>query len=567
VVKFGKILASPTIKFKMIVLNVGLILTFLFCMVFALMQMSKIGEELEEIAEVDIPLTEVVTKITIYQLEQAVSFERAMRFGEVMGNDKNTQLHFRHAIEKFDELTGKVEVAIVKGRGVAGGARIAAYTDKARSEFKHVDEVLKKVAKEHASFIKNSQHAFTLLANGDLHEAMKVAELVEKEEDNLDHELESLLFELEEFTAEAAKTAEHDEQLAYKLLSIVTIVVVLIAAFFAFFITRGIINGLNRSVAVAESIASGNLKCEVYVTSSDELGKLQQAMKTMRDNLYEMVSEMNRSSVELASSTEELSAVTEQINQSIHVQQGQVQQSATAITELSATIQEVARNATSTAESANNANRAASDGQMVVQKTVEQIKNLASGVEGAALAINQVGLDSDSIGSVIDVIKDIAEQTNLLALNAAIEAARAGEQGRGFAVVADEVRTLAQRTQESTQVIEEMIVKLQSGAKNAVKVMEDSRDQAQLSVNQAALAGGSLDEIASAVIVISDMNHQIASAAEEQSSVSEEISQNIQKVNLSAEQNSTAMNEASTSTVNLSRLAVSLQQMISKFSI
>jgi methyl-accepting chemotaxis protein len=203
----------------------------------------------------------------------------------------------------------------------------------------------------------------------------------------------------------------------------------------------------------------------------------------------------------------------------------------------------------------------------VIDKVINAIGDLAKEVEKAAGVIQQLEGESKNIGSVLDVIKSIAEQTNLLALNAAIEAARAGEQGRGFAVVADEVRTLAGRTQESTSEIEEMITRLQSGANNAVKVMEEGKDMTQVGVEQAASAGEALQTINEAVTKISDMNTQIASAAEEQSAVTEEINRSIVNINQVAEQSATGAGHVASASDDLARLAEQLKGLVENFKV
>jgi methyl-accepting chemotaxis protein len=233
--------------------------------------------------------------------------------------------------------------------------------------------------------------------------------------------------------------------------------------------------------------------------------------------------------------------------------------------EMTATVRDVAKNAELAAESAGEANALTQAGQGVVATTVTGIGALAQEIDGAAGTIQTVKEDSVKIGSVLDVIRGIAEQTNLLALNAAIEAARAGEQGRGFAVVADEVRTLASRTQGSTQEIQGMIKSLQSGTEQAVAVMESSRSKAQASVEQAHQAGASLTAISRAVNNISDMNAQIASAATEQESVSEEINRNITIISQVANESAQGAEQINAASQDLARLATELQSAVAQF--
>jgi len=251
----------------------------------------------------------------------------------------------------------------------------------------------------------------------------------------------------------------------------------------------------------------------------------------------------------------------------VRTQRGEIDQVATAMNEMSATVQEVARNAEQAAHAAQNADQCAKSGALVATEAMGGIDALVSEVERSAGAIHELEAESENIGMVLDVIKGIAEQTNLLALNAAIEAARAGEQGRGFAVVADEVRTLASRTQKSTQEIHHMIERLQAGASNAVRVMEAARGKGKLGVEQVERAAESLAEIAGAVATINDMNTQIASAAEEQSAVAEEINRNVVNISHGSVQSARGTEQAALASGELARLATDLHQLVAQFKV
>jgi methyl-accepting chemotaxis protein len=281
--------------------------------------------------------------------------------------------------------------------------------------------------------------------------------------------------------------------------------------------------------------------------------------------VHDVISNARQAAEQLSSSATQLSQITVETSQDVQKQLAETDQTATAINEMSATTQDVARNASTAAESARNADTNASEGRVIVDATVTAINALASEVEHAAEAIQALEVESDNIGKVLDVIKDIAEQTNLLALNAAIEAARAGEQGRGFAVVADEVRTLASRTQVSTTEIEDMISRLQDGAKRAVEVMAGSRSQAQSSVDDASKAGQALQSIAEAVSAITDMNNMIASAAEEQTAVAEDVNRSV--VSITDFTHRTAGNAAQIASASeaMSHLASDLELMVERF--
>ncbi|MCS4284821.1 methyl-accepting chemotaxis protein [Pseudomonas sp. BIGb0278] len=344
-----------------------------------------------------------------------------------------------------------------------------------------------------------------------------------------------------------------------------TLLALLVGVCAAIIITRQITRPLRETMDAVERIAGGDLSSELRVTRRDELGVLQQSISRMGSTLRELIGGIRDGVTQIASAAEELSAVTEQTSAGANSQKVETDQVATAMHEMAATVQEVARNAEQASRAATGADDEARAGDRVVGEAINQIERLADEVQRSTDAMNLLQQESQKIGSVMDVIKSVAEQTNLLALNAAIEAARAGEAGRGFAVVADEVRGLAQRTQKSTEEIEELIASLQNGTQQVANAMLGSRNLTESSVELARKAGGSLENITRTVSNIQSMNQQIAAAAEQQSAVAEEISRSILNVRDVSEQTAAASDETAASSVELARLGSHLQTLVSKF--
>ncbi|MFW2372575.1 MAG: HAMP domain-containing methyl-accepting chemotaxis protein [Gammaproteobacteria bacterium] len=345
--------------------------------------------------------------------------------------------------------------------------------------------------------------------------------------------------------------------------------VLVFALLFSTAIAYMIISNMSRAVhqlnSAAKKIAEGDLTARADYQSRDELGRIARAFNQIGDTFETVINEISSAVSQLSSAANETSTITAQTTAAIQQQRSETEQIATAINEMNATVHEVANNASFAATAAKEADEGAKNGQTIVNATITSIGQLAQEVGEASEVIHSLEKESVSIGSVLDVIRDIAEQTNLLALNAAIEAARAGEQGRGFAVVADEVRTLAGRTQTSTQEIEDMINRLQAGAERAVSVMESGQNQAQDGVSKTAEAGQALEVITSSIDRINDMNSQIASSAEEQSAVAEEINRNIVSISQIAEETALGAEQTASASEDLTQLAAHLQKLVQNF--
>ncbi|WP_375547412.1 methyl-accepting chemotaxis protein [Pseudomonas ulcerans] len=287
----------------------------------------------------------------------------------------------------------------------------------------------------------------------------------------------------------------------------------------------------------------------------------------MGSGLSGIVSGLQAGIDKLASNAHTLSAVTEQANREVSSQKDETDQVATAMQQMTATVHSVARDAEEAAQAAQSADGKVESGQQVVRQSMQRIERLASAADSASHSIESLSAEIQHIGSVLEVIKSVAEQTNLLALNAAIEAARAGEQGRGFAVVADEVRALAQRTQQSTGEIERLVSSLRSNAQASVAQIQGSGELVKLAVADALQTESALGSIASAVSLIQQMNQQIAAAAEQQSSVAEEISRSVTQIRSSADQSAVAMRGNASSSIELAQLGTELKGMVGHFRI
>ncbi|MCU1765096.1 methyl-accepting chemotaxis protein [Pseudomonas protegens] len=516
----------------------------LFLGVFALNQMGKIRSATERMSQDTIPSIKSVDEFTQLSLRQRVQAYRLL-----LNREPQAQ---QQTLDAIDQRNQKIE--------------------EARAQYlKLISSPEERLAYEQYSTLlshhRQLESQLIELSHNNQLEAMQ--QLLNTELMDSAEKINAVLNQLVEINSHYATVADDDAAAQYRrAFNLVVGLLVLASALtllFAWRLIRSITQPIANALRAAEEIAEGNLTRPITVDGSDEAGRLLQAMVTMQEKLRDTLQSISGSAHQLASAAEELNSVTEEGARGLTQQNNEIEQAATAVNEMTSAVEEVARNAVSTSEASKNATASAGDGRDLVRETVSAIERMSSDVQGTASLIGDLANESRDIGKVLDVIRGLADQTNLLALNAAIEAARAGEAGRGFAVVADEVRALAHRTQQSTSEIERMIGSIQSGTEHAVDSMRNSTERAESTLSIARGAGQSLDTINSAISEINERNLVIASAAEEQAQVAREVDRNLVNIRDLSVQSTTGANQTQAASSELSRLAVDLSNLVTRF--
>jgi methyl-accepting chemotaxis protein len=367
-------------------------------------------------------------------------------------------------------------------------------------------------------------------------------------------------------SAESVDQQDANDARTKTLMLALAVVGLVIGVVIAILIARSITDAVSRMVAMIQEIEANNLAvADMELTSEDEIGKASKALNSMKNNLRSVIQSLATAAAQVASASEEISSGSTQSAESARSQSDQTQQAATAMHEMSSTVQQISENSQKASETSRQAAQAARQGGEVVQATLASMRNIADATSKTAAQVTELGKSSEQIGKIIAVIDDIADQTNLLALNAAIEAARAGEQGRGFAVVADEVRKLAERTTKATKEIATMIESIQLETKNAVQAMDLGSREVQVGVEKTSASGAALQEIIKMSEHVGDMISQIATAATQQSATTEQINANVAQISSATQESSAAAEQTAKACTDLSSLAFDLQNLVNQF--
>jgi len=553
---------------KIYVLGAIQLLLLLIMGLVSVVQMDKIGEELVDIAEQDIPLTGKLTKVTEHQLEQAILFERALLKASLK-NRGNTD-----AANEFNSLTKEIKTfsatindELEKIRTFVKRAIPLLHSEKAKFEY---NKLLKSVISLQADYGDLSTEIETVMSavvQENVLSQYQTIKKVERHEDELESQLVKLIDQVQVFTQEAALKAEHDEIAAIQLISVIFVSSLMAGITLPFIIGKAISKPINelkdRLTEISEG--DGDLTLTLNDSSHDETGAVASAFNQFLSTLREMISSTNEKAGQLSQSSEVALLAMKETLENIEQQQVETDMVSTAIQQMNATSMEVAASAQNASRVTEQVKERVYEGKLSAEETQEIISKLVAELGDASGVIERLVAETKNIGTVLESIQGIAEQTNLLALNAAIEAARAGESGRGFAVVADEVRTLAHRTQLSTVEIQESIQSLQAEANNVVMSMEQGEKSAQSCLDKSAETKVAFDDAAESVSEITDLNTSIATAAEQQSVVVEEITRNISNISITADKTTDGARTTSNENSSIAKRSSELSSELGKF--
>ncbi|MDK2598201.1 methyl-accepting chemotaxis protein [Pseudoalteromonas obscura] len=536
--------------------------------VIALVQMAKIGYELIDIAEEDIPLNNFLTQITEHQLEQAILLERMLLYKSLAdANHPGYDTKVQQLSLKLSDSVEKVGQEIKDTRAFATKAITLAHSQEAAKKFQQVQQELDVISAHYAQASRDITALMQQLTQQPLIEIMPLVKQIEAEEDQLKDELIAVLADVQEFTQKATLQAEHDEILAIKLISVAAVFAIVVAIASAQLIGRSITQPLAALIVRLKSIASGDGDLTVMLDDSakDETGVMAKEFNKFVSGLRETIQSTNEVVKSLGSSSELAMNVMRQTEQSVTEQKQQTEMVAAAVYEMTTTTQDMSKSTAHAAEATAKVREKVNAGKGIATQTNQIIENLVTELNLASDDIGELVEETNNISSVLEAIQSISEQTNLLALNAAIEAARAGETGRGFAVVADEVRTLATRTQSSTADIQDLLERLKTEANKVVSSMEKGKTSAHNCYQKSEQTQQMLDSASDAIEQINDLNTQIATATEQQSMVAVDIDKNINNINELAKETAQGASETADANHNIAKRNIDLHTNFNRF--
>lgn len=512
---------------QMMMVIVGLqLVAMLIVLVVVSSNLLSLGSEMEAIAEKDIPLSNIVSEITIKQLEQAIEFERSLRYGDEMQSNVQTEALFKNSVERFFVLEEQIAEELNKGNDLISSAIDNAESDIMLERMTNVSNKLKQIHHEHESYTGHIIEIFSLLAEGNLHAAHELAEEIEIEEKKLEKELEDLLHGIAESTQKSTLTATEHEKSALTSMIIITLIAILISSLVAYYIVRNLLALLggepNEIALVSQRIASGDLDFTIDTKGKEAVGILA-SMISMKTKLIEVISDIKNNSQSIDNAATQISSTAEALSQAASEQAASVEETSASIEQMGASINQNSENAQVTDGIASSSAGSAGEGGEAVSETVEAMRKIAER---------------------ISIIEDIAYQTNMLALNAAIEAARAGEHGKGFAVVAAEVRKLAERSQIASAEISDL-------STSSVKVAER--------------AGELLEQMLPDINKTAELVQEISVSSEEQSSGVNQINIAVQQLDTVTQQNAASAEELAATSAGLQNQSQELQQSVGYF--
>lgn len=553
---FKKLTISQTIIF---------LSTFLFSLqaIYGLIintNLNTIGHHITQIETQYIPLTKKITLLSEHQLKQEIEFERAYRYALEINKTDSALKHYTETKSLFQQLSNKIDDDITLILNELAHDISVTDNEKSKEQFRVLTQRVEGFKNRHEDWVTEISHTFILLENNNASSASEQSEQIEKHAMELENDVTETLAKIEKYTEDSIHELSEEDHNALLAGIILVSISLLMAIILTKLVTANLKEDLNDLKSTITTISEGDLVTEVTSKLGKEFG-----LDTMRQHLQSTMLLVQSGANEILGASYELAEVSEQVMGNVNQQAEELDLVSAAMTEMEATSIEVARHAENTRSSTIIASEKANESRDITAKAMISMSELTESLDQSSKNIQELDQHSTNISSVLTVIKGIADQTNLLALNAAIEAARAGEQGRGFAVVADEVRTLAKRTQDSTVEIEEMINLFTHGTAQAVQSMEINSEHGQSSHEATLESNHKIEDIQVAMEDINDMNIQIATAAEEQSCTSQELSKNTTMISQLSAENVKSSARVSASSVQLTSLANQLKDKIEKF--